>query len=199
MLQIQNTVVSLDLIEEFFCCDIEKCLGACCIEGDAGAPISAEELDAIERATPIIWDDLTPAGRRVLEEQGAAYYDEEGDLVTSIVEGRDCAFCTYAPGGLCLCALEKAYREKRISDFCKPASCHLYPARLKNYNGFTAINYHRWNICEAARKCGREKGIRVYEFLKEPLTARFGQAWYNELCLTAAEYLRQKAAGGNNL
>lgn len=193
MLQIQDTVVSLDLIEDFFCCDIEQCLGQCCIEGDAGAPVSEDELKQIEEATPLVWNDLTPAGQRVLQEQGAAYYDEEGDLVTSIVEGRDCAFCTYAPGGLCLCALEKAWREGR-SKFCKPASCHLYPARLKQFGSITAVNYHRWDICKSARTLGKAKGIRVYEFLKEPLIRHFGKEWYEELDRTAREYLSQKNA-----
>lgn len=190
MIQIDDTIVSLDLIERFFCCDLASCRGECCIEGDAGAPITAEEYEKLQELTPLVWDDLTPAARKVLEEQGPAYYDEEGDLVTSIVNGRDCVFTTYAPGGACLCALEKAYREGR-SEFCKPESCALYPVRLQEFDGFTAVNLHRWKICKCAEVLGRRQKLRAYQFLKEPLTRRFGEEWYARLCLTAREWLRQ--------
>lgn len=193
MLQIDDTLVSLDLIERYFCCDLDSCRGECCIEGDAGAPVTPEELELIEEMTPIVWDDLTPAAQRVLQEQGAAYYDEEGDLVTSIVDGRDCVFTTYATGGLCLCALEKAWREGRSPNgFCKPSSCHLYPVRLQQYSGFTAVNLHRWKICKCAEVLGREKGIRAYQFLKQPLVNRFGEQWYARLCEAAEAWLAQK-------
>lgn len=191
MLQIDDTLVSLDLIERYFCCDLDSCHGECCIEGDAGAPITAEEYEKLQELTPAVWDDLTPAAQRVLEEQGPAYYDEDGDLVTSIVDGRDCVFTTYAPGGVCLCALEKAFREGRTTGFCKPQSCHLYPVRLKEYDGFTAVNLHRWKICKCAEVLGRRKGIRAYQFLKQPLTARFGEEWYAKLCEAAGAWLEQ--------
>lgn len=194
MLQIQNTLVSLDLIEEFFMCDLDACKGECCIEGDAGAPVTQEELRAIDAVLPAVADDLTPAARRVIEEQGTGYIDEEGDLVTSIVCGRDCVFTTYAPGGLCLCALEKAWREGRAPQ-TKPMSCHLYPARLKELpGGLTAINYHHWAICRAARLLGHRKGVRAYQFLREPLTRRFGEQWYAELEQAAREWLAQTSA-----
>ena len=142
MLQIQNALVSLDLAEEFFVCDLAKCLGQCCIEGDAGAPITEDEKKKLEEVLPVVWDDLLPAAREVIERQGVAYTDEEGDLVTSIVDGRDCVFTTYAPGGMCLCAVEKAFREGKC-DWRKPMSCYLYPLRLTEYPDFTAVNYHR--------------------------------------------------------
>lgn len=190
MLQIQNTLVSLDLVEDYFHCDLDSCLGACCIEGDAGAPITEAEYEKLCELTPAVWDDLTPAAQRVLEEQGPGYYDEDGDLVTSIVNGRDCCFTTYAEGGKCFCALEKASREGRIEPF-KPESCSLYPVRLKDYGGFTAVNMHHWKICKCAGVLGRAKGIRAYEFLKGPLTRKFGEEWYEELCRTAEEWNRQ--------
>ena len=140
MLQIQDTLVSLDLAERFFCCDLSKCMGECCIEGDAGAPITREEYEKLKEVLPVVSDDLTPAGRKEIEERGVGYVDEEGDLVTTIVNGRDCAFCTYGPGGVCLCAVEKAYREGRIKDFRKPASCALYPVRLTRYPSFTELS-----------------------------------------------------------
>lgn len=190
MLKIQDTLVSLDLIEEFFCCDLDRCLGECCIEGDAGAPVTAEEVERLRDNMELIRPLLTPAAQRVIDEQGPAYFDSEGDLVTSIVDGRDCVFTTYAPGGKCLCALEAASRAGKLPPL-KPISCHLYPIRLKDYGGFTAVNYHRWKICRSAVTCGRTKGLRVYEFLKEPLIRRFGQEWYDELDRTAKEYLKQ--------
>ncbi len=190
MLQIQNTLVSLDLVERFFCCDLQSCLGQCCIEGDAGAPVTEEECERLREVLPEVWDDLSPAARRVIEEQGVAYVDEEGDLVTSIVDGRNCVFTCYASGGMCLCAIEKAYCEGRVG-WMKPSSCHLYPVRLTEYKDFTAVNLHRWKICKCAEVLGRREGIRAYQFLRGPLTARFGEAWYEELASTCEEYLRQ--------
>lgn len=194
MLQIKDTLVSLDLAERFFCCDLDACLGRCCIEGDAGAPITPEEKTQIEKALPVIRPDMSPRAVREVDENGVSYIDEEGDLVTTIIDGRDCAFTCYAKNGLCLCALEKAYREGK-SDFMKPSSCHLYPLRLTEYPTFTAVNYHRWKICRPAEKLGRKLGIRLYQFLKEPLIKRFGQEWYDELCLACEEYLREYPDG----
>lgn len=190
MLQIQNTLVSLDLIERFFVCDLDACLGACCIEGDAGAPLAPGEDEAIAKVLPQVEDLITPAARRAIAEDGSAYTDPDGDLVTQIVEGRDCVYCTYAPNGMCLCALEKAARAGKIPPV-KPISCRLYPVRLKEYDGFTAVNLHRWKICRPAESLGRKLGIRAYQFLREPLIARFGKEWYDELDFTAQEYLKQ--------
>lgn len=191
MLRIQGTLISLDLIERFFICDLDKCLGACCIEGDAGAPLTDEEYERLCELMPEVYPLLSPAAQKVVEEQGPGYYDEEGDLVTSLVDGRDCVFTTYAPGGMCLCALEKAHREGKIP-FFKPSSCHLYPVRLKEYEDFTAVNLHRWKICKCAEVLGRSKGVRAYQFLKDPLIRRFGEEWYAELCEAAEVYLASK-------
>ena len=189
MLQIKDTLISLDLIEDYFVCDLDKCLGECCIEGDAGAPLTDEEYERLCELMPEIYPLLSPAAQKVVEEQGPGYYDEDGDLVTSIVEGKDCVFTTYAPGGKCLCALEKAHREGRIP-FFKPESCHLYPVRLKKFGNCTALNMHHWKICKCAHVLGRTKGVRAYQFLKKPLIAKFGEEWYNELCIAAEEYLK---------
>ena len=190
MLQIQNALVSLDLAEEFFVCDLAKCLGQCCIEGDAGAPITEDEKKKLEEVLPVVWADLLPAAREVIERQGVAYTDEEGDLVTSIVDGRDCVFTTYAPGGMCLCAVEKAFREGKC-DWRKPMSCYLYPLRLTEYPDFTAVNYHRWKICKCARTLGRKEGVRLYEFMRGPLTERFGAEWYDELKQACEAYMEE--------
>ena len=191
MIQIQHTLVSLDLIEKYFVCDLGACLGACCIEGDAGAPLTQRESDRIAGVYPEIRGEMAPRAVEAVEGEGVSYTDPDGDLVTQIVDGRDCAFTCYAPGGKCLCALEKAFREGRIPDV-KPMSCRLYPVRLKEYDGFTAVNMHHWKICRPAETLGRKLGVRAYEFLKGPLTARFGREWYDELELTAREYLKQK-------
>lgn len=190
MLQIQDKLVSLDLIEQFFCCDLDSCLGECCIEGDAGAPITQEEKEKIEQILPVIWDDLLPQAQQEIKENGVSYIDEEGDLVTSIIDGKNCVFTTYGKNGMCLCAIEKAYREDKI-DFLKPSSCHLYPVRLTKYPTFTAVNYHKWKICKCAEILGRKKQIRLYQFLKGPLTTRFGKEWYDELVEACEAYLAE--------
>lgn len=190
MLQIKDTLISLDLVERYFCCDLDSCLGQCCIDGDAGAPITEEERGKLEEVLPAVIDDLLPAARREIEENGVAYVDCEGDLVTSIVDGRNCVFTTYGPGGMCMCALEKAWREGRI-DFMKPMSCHLYPVRIREYDGFTAVNFHRWKICKCAEILGRKNGIRAYRFLEGPLVRRFGREWYDELVEAADAYLEE--------
>ena len=195
MIQINDTLVSLDVVERFFECDLDSCLGECCIEGDAGAPLLPEEKERLDALLPEVMPYLSPAAQEIAREQGASYIDEEGDLVTSIVNGKDCIFTCYAPGGKCLCVLEKLRREGR-NEFFKPISCSLYPIRLKDYGGMTAVNYHRWKICKCAEILGRKNGIRVYEFLKEPLIRRFGERWYEELALTAREWLAQTGKSG---
>lgn len=194
MLQIKDTLVSLDLVERYFVCDLEACLGACCIEGDEGAPITEAESSRIENVLPQVESLMTPGGVCEVKENGVDYFDREGDRVTALVNGCECAFTCREAGGLCLCALEKARRIGAIVEDVKPISCRLYPVRVKEYDGFTAVNLHRWKICRPAEKLGRKLGIRAYEFLKEPLIAKFGQEWYDELAFTAAEYLKQFSA-----
>ena len=190
MIQIDDVVISLDVFREKFLCDLGACKGECCIEGDAGAPITKEEYEKLKEILPIVWDDLMPQAQEEIKANGVGYIDEEGDLVTSIVNNRNCVFTCYAPGGMCQCAIEKAYREGR-TDFYKPISCHLYPLRLTEYASFTAVNYHRWKICKCAEILGRKEGVRVYQFLKEPLIRRFGKEWYDELCLACEAYLEE--------
>lgn len=197
MLQIQNTLVSLDLIERFFCCDLGACKGRCCLEGDAGAPVTPEEDARIRELLPLIWDDLLPGARRQIEENGTSYRDVEGELVTQLVEGSSCVFATVDDDGTWICALERACRQGR-TDFLKPVSCHLYPVRIKEYPAFTAVNYDRWKICRAAEVLGRAKGIRAYEFLETPLRRRFGDEWYEELAITCREYIKQYCQDNND-
>ena len=191
VVQIDDTLVSTDCLTEKFCCDLQACKGICCVEGDAGAPVELDEVAAMEAALPAVWPLLSASAQAVIDRQGVVYTDEEGDLVTSIVNGKDCVFTCYDENGHCLCAFEKAFREGKTS-FYKPLSCHLYPIRLKKIGDGVALNYHRWEVCRMAVEKGRQLGLPVYRFLKEPLVRRFGVAWYAELESAVEELKAQK-------
>ena len=178
--QIDNVLISTEIITEKFCCDLDACKGECCVEGDAGAPVTLDEVAAIEDAVDSVWDSLNASAQTIIDKQGVAYTDQEGDLVTSIVGGKDCVF-TYHENGCCFCALEKAYRAGKTK-FCKPISCALYPIREVHLkNGLVGLNYHRWDVCKEAVTKGRELDIPIYKFLKDPLVRRFGEEWYKML------------------
>ena len=180
MLQIDDTIVSFDLFDRYFVCDLVSCKGNCCIEGDAGAPLEKEEIEKIKEILPIIWNDLSENAKKVIDEQGVFYIDPENEPVSSIVNGRECVFAYTDSDGVCKCAIEKAHREGKI-DFQKPISCHLYPVRVQKYNNFKAVNYHQWQVCECARKLGSEMKVPIYKFLKEPLIRKFGETWYEQM------------------
>lgn len=192
MFLIKDTLVSTDLIERFFKCDLAVCKGECCIDGDAGAPLLESEKNEIEKHLHEIMPLLSENGRQVIKERGVSYTDQEGDLVTMLINGCACAFTEIDKDGVCLCALEKGWREKKLPQL-KPSSCHLYPVRLSKCGSFTAVNLHRWKICKCAEILGRKENIRAYQFLKEPLIRKFGEEWYAELELTAEEYLKQNS------
>lgn len=184
MIQIQNTLISDDLFKEQFICDLCKCKGQCCVEGESGAPITPEEFEHINGILPEIRNDLSPKALELIDRQGIAYTDTDGELVTSIIDGKECVFARFDADGVCKCAIDSAFREGRIS-VQKPISCHLYPIRLHEYADFTAVNYHRWSICRPALKLGRKEGIPLYRFLREPLIRKFGEEWYREVCQAA--------------
>lgn len=184
MIQIKDTLISEDIFETCFVCDLGKCKGMCCVEGDAGAPLTHEEYEAIKDVLPEIWDDLLPKARELIEKQGIAYIDDDGELVTSIIKGRECVFTYFDADGVCRCAIDNAFREGKIS-VQKPISCHLYPIRLRKYDDFTALNYDRWSVCRPALRLGKKTGIKLYQFLKEPLICKFGEEWYQEVCQIA--------------
>ena len=184
MIQIKDTLISEDIFETCFVCDLGKCKGMCCVEGDAGAPLTHEEYEAIKDVLPEIWDDLSPKARELIEKQGIAYIDGDGELVTSIIKGRECVFTYFDADGVCRCAIDNAFREGKIS-VQKPISCHLYPIRLRKYDDFTALNYDRWSVCRPALRLGKKTGIKLYQFLKEPLIRKFGEEWYQEVCQIA--------------
>lgn len=184
ILQVGNVLVSPDIFTEKFCCDLEACKGQCCVEGDAGAPVTVDEIAEIENVLDNVWDGMSASAQSVVDRQGVAYTDSEGDLVTSIVHGKDCVFTCYEKD-TCQCCLERAFRQGRTK-FVKPLSCALYPIREKFLgNNLYGINYHRWNICKDAVKKGRELNLPLYRFLEGPLIRRFGAGWYKELCLVA--------------
>jgi hypothetical protein len=190
MVQIGDVVVSFDLFRVCFVCDLGACKGRCCVEGDAGAPVEPEEIPLLEAALPYVREELSAEARAVIDRQGVVYRDVEGDLVTSIVNGKDCVFTCYDEQGCCYCAIEKAWRAGK-TNFHKPISCHLYPARIENFGSFKAVNYHRWDICQTALLLGRQENVPLYRFLRDPLIRKFGEDWYRELELTAKELKEQ--------
>ena len=191
MLLIRDTIVGLEILEKEFCCDIDNCKGCCCIEGDAGAPVTQEEEQLIGTLLPELLPQMTKEAREVVEQQGIAYNDPSGERVLSIVNDKDCIFARTDHNGWCYCLIEKMHNEA----FKKPISCHLYPIRLTKIGKLTGLEYHRWDICHSSRQLGHKLHLPLYKFLKEPLIRRFGQDWYDELCLTAEEWKKQMGDG----
>ena len=194
MILIKDTIVSLEILEKEFCCDIDHCKGCCCIEGDAGAPVTEEEERLLNAMLPELLPKMTKEAREVVEKQGIAYHDPSGERVLSIVNDKDCIFARTDHNGWCYCLIEKRFSglgDERISGFKKPISCHLYPIRLTKVGNLTGVEYHRWDICHSSRQLGHKLHLPLYKFLKEPLIRRFGQEWYDELCLTAEEWQKQ--------
>ena len=179
MISIGKTIVSEELIKKHFSCDLKACYGECCIQGDSGAPLEEEEIGIIEDILDEILPYMTPAGKEAVQLKGVFDYDEDGEFVTTLVEGQECAF-VYFENEIALCAIEKAYREGKI-DYFKPISCHLYPIRITKYSDFEAINYHQWNICDLALVKGKKENIPIYKYLKEPLIRKYGEKWYQQL------------------
>ena len=188
MIEIEDKIVSADLLRECFACDLGACRGICCVEGNAGAPLEASELGDLEAEYGRYKPYMTPEGIAAVEAQGFGVLDEEGDLTTPLVAVAECAYAC-RENGVTLCAIERAWRDGR-TEFRKPVSCHLYPIRLVRFsNGTVGLNYHRWDVCAPARACGRKLGVPVYKALREPIVRRFGEEFYT--ALEAAEsYLK---------
>ena len=187
IIQVGEVILTSEILTEYFCCDLEACKGICCVEGDSGAPLTLDEVGEMENVLDEVWPDLSAQAQSVIDRQGVAYTDAEGDLVTSIVQGRDCVFTCYGTDGCCYCASDKAFREGRTA-WDKPISCALYPIREKHFrDGSVGLQYHRWDICRPAVEKGRRLNLKLYQFLKAPLVRRFGQAWYDELCEVARQ------------
>jgi hypothetical protein len=187
MLQIEDTIISLDLFDQCFCCNLEACKGICCVEGEEGAPVELDEIAEIEDILPQLWDKLSDAARAVIDKQGVAYIDREGEMAVSIVNGAECVFATKGENGIWSCLIENLYNEGKTT-FRKPISCHLYPIRTKQFPTFKAVNYHKWHVCKDAVKLGEKNHLFLYQYLKEPLIRKFGQDWYDQLSV-AAEHI----------
>lgn len=193
MLIVGETLVSEELLEEQFVCDLNKCLGQCCVEGESGAPLLQEELPVLEE----IYEKVKPFMRRqgidAIEREGLYTLDSDGDFVTTLVApGKECVFVTFDEKGIAKCALEQAFNAG-ITQWKKPISCHLYPVRLSQLKEYVAVNYHRWQVCSPACALGKELKVPVYVFLREPLIRKFGEAWYHELETIAANFEKPNA------
>lgn len=184
MIVIQDTILSKELFDKKFTCNLEKCKGACCVEGDRGAPLAKDELEIIANLLPKIKSFMTPQYAKDVDKKGFYEIDLDGEPVTTCQTTGECNFVVYDEKGTTQCAIELAYNEGVI-DYKKPISCHLYPVRLQKYKEFTAVNYSQWDICNAACSLGEELKIPVYKFTKDALIRKFGQEWYNEVEATA--------------
>ncbi len=181
MIKVGEILVSDDIKEVEFVCHLEKCKGACCVEGDLGAPLEEDELPVMKEIIEDVKPYLTHEGIKAIEKQGLFILDEDGDFSTPTIEGKECAYAHYDQEGVLKCGIEQAYLDGKIG-FRKPISCHLYPIRItKNKKGFEAVNYHKWDICSAACSYGKSLQVPLYKFLKDPLTRKYGESWYGQL------------------
>ncbi len=185
MFALANTIVSEEILEKEFVCNLSACSGACCVDGDAGAPLDKEEIEILDKIYPIVKPFLRKEGRQAIEKQGTYITTEFGELETPLINGADCAYVIF-DGKTALCGIEQAYNQGLI-DWKKPISCHLYPVRVKEYADFAAVNYHKWHICSDACDLGKELGVPIYQFVKEALIRKFGVQWFEELEKVAAE------------
>ncbi|TVR42065.1 MAG: DUF3109 family protein [Bacteroidia bacterium] len=180
MIILGDCILSDEIYEEQFVCDLPVCKGGCCVEGDAGAPLTQEETLILGRIVSRLVPYMIPEGLAAIDRQGYWVEDAEGELTTPLVEGRQCAYVFFDDSGIAKCAIEKAW-EQGLIDFQKPISCHLYPIRVKKYPHYEALNYHRWPLCDCARAKGKKTAVRVYRFLKDALIRKYGVEWYGDL------------------
>ena len=191
MIEIGHAIVSFDIFEEHFLCDLLKCKGACCVEGDSGAPLTKGEAREIERSYPVFKKYLSEEHKKEVKKQGFSVIDFEGDLVTPLVNNRQCAYTFTDEKGITKCAIEKAYLDGKIT-FRKPVSCHLFPIRITEYQHFDAVNYQQLDICKPGRECGAAQKLPLYRFLKEPLIRKYGSEWYEQLEYAADNFVFKK-------
>lgn len=180
MFQLGKTIVSEDLIEKDFVCNLGACKGECCVAGEAGAPLSLEETQILKEIYPKVKPFLRPEGINAIESQGTHIKSGLGELETPLVEGKECAYVTFTEGGIASCGVEDAFNAGEV-EFQKPISCHLYPVRVQEYSEFSAVNYHKWPICNDACSLGKELQVPVFKFVKDALIRKFGENWYMEL------------------
>ena len=180
MIELGKTIISQDIFEKDFVCNLSACKGACCVEGDGGAPVTADELKILEEIYPKVEPYMRPEGIAAIKKQGTSVQDWDGEMVTPLVNGKECAYVIFDEKGITKCGIEKAW-EDGVIDFKKPISCHLYPIRITYYRDFDALNYHKWDICSPACTLGAELKVPVYRFLKDALIRKYGEDWYAEI------------------
>ncbi|MCO5259351.1 MAG: DUF3109 family protein [Crocinitomicaceae bacterium] len=190
LVEIDDKLISTELFDRKFVCDLNACKGACCIEGDAGAPLTYEEVDKIEEDLDVILPYMRPEGIEAIKKEGVYYLDRDGEPVTTLINGGECAFVYFDEKGIAKCAIEKAHAEGK-TDFKKPISCHLYPIRVKKFEEFTALGYDEWEICDPACTLGASLDVPVYKFLKEPIIREWGEDFYNEMENVALEWKKE--------
>ncbi|SHF51510.1 Protein of unknown function [Mariniphaga anaerophila] len=190
MIEIGRTILSHAIFDQHFVCDLFKCKGACCIEGDSGAPLTPEEAKITEKEFPKFEKYLPESHKREIKKQGFSMIDSDGDLVTPLVNQRQCAYSFYDNKGILKCAIEKAFFNGETT-FRKPVSCHLFPIRITEYKQFDAVNYQELDICKPGRDCGKSQKVPLYKFLKEPLIRKYGEEWYKEVEI-AGNYLEDQ-------
>ena len=185
MIEIGKTIISRDVIEKKFVCDLTKCKGICCVEGDSGAPLEKEEVEILEKEIDKILPFLRGEGIEAIKEQGTYVIDWDSEMVTPLINEKECAYAIFEDG-IAMCGIEKAFLAGAVK-FRKPISCYLYPVRTKKFKDFEAVNYDVWDICKSAVANGKKLGVPVYKFLKEPLSQKYGKEWYKQLILVADE------------
>lgn len=189
MFQLGKTIVSEEIIENDFVCNLTACKGACCIDGNAGAPLEDKETEILVDIYADLKPFLRPEGVAVIEDQGAFIKGDDGEWETPLVNNSECAYVTFSDNGITKCGIEEAYNQGAIQ-WKKPVSCHLYPVRVREYSALTAVNYHKWEICDPACSLGAELQVPIYKFVKEALIRKFGASWYKELEQVAEEHLK---------
>ena len=190
MLQIDDSIISFEVLQKKFTCDLKKCKGACCVHGDSGAPLEDKETEILKDIYPLIKPFMRKEGIEAVEKQGTHVIDSDGDKVTPLVNNKECSYVIFE-NGIAFCAIERAFHAKKI-DFQKPISCHLYPIRITKYKDFEAVNFHHWDICKPAMAAGEKSDTPLYIFLQEPLTRKYGAEWFEKLKIADAHLSKTK-------
>lgn len=197
MIAINHTLISEDVFDKKFVCDLAACKGACCVAGDAGAPLDKKELKVLDKVYPTVKPYMTQKGIAAVEKHGTYVKDSDGDYTTTLVsDGAECAFVIFDEHNIAKCAIEQAHIDGKLNeiapDWKKPISCHLYPIRITEYKEYDAVNYHSWNVCKPACECGKNLDVPVFKFLKAPLIRKYGEDWYKELDFVFQAYSQKK-------
>ncbi len=192
MISIDKTLISDDIFEKKFVCDLNACKGGCCVAGESGAPLEKEELAMIEGVVEKVKPYMNKRGRKAIEKHGAWVLDSDGDYTTTLVaKNKECAFVVFDENKIAKCSIEMAHKDG-VVDWQKPLSCHLYPIRVTHHKNYDALNYHKWAVCKPACACGEKLNVPVYKFLKGPLTRAYGKEWFKKLELAYGEFTENK-------